>query len=132
MPAMAILNLSYGSLGRSQKGGVLGVGYTTLQHGAEPAAGFLSPDGVWTVNDEACQACIGGIQHGLTALDLVMKKPCEVMLLGKSDTVVLRTVGLEKDMPMHLPSPGTTRNLREQLKQALRGTKIRNGQCRIG
>src|SRR4249919_3405506 len=132
MPAMAVLNLGYRSLGRSQKGGVLEVGHATLQHGAEPAAGCLSPDGVRTVNDEACQACIGRIQHGLTALYLIMKKPCEVMMLGKSDTVVLGTVGLEKDVPMHLPSPGTTRHLREQLKQALRGTKIRNGERRIG
>src|SRR5262245_27599680 len=53
-------------------------------------------------------------------------------MLGKSDTVVLGTVGLEKDMPMHLPSPGTPRHLREQLKQALRSTKIRNGERRIG
>src|SRR5215475_14721721 len=127
MPAMAILNLSYGSLGRAQKGGVLGVGETTLQHGAEPAAGFLSPDGIRTVNDEACQACIGRIQHGLTALNLIVKKSCKVVMLGKSDTVVLGTVGLEKDMPMHLPSPGTPRHLREQLKQALRGAKIRDG-----
>src|SRR4029453_11568151 len=102
MPAMAILNLGYGSLGRSQKGGVLGMGYTTLQYGAEPAAGFFSPDTVRAVNDEGAQACIGRIQHGLTALDLIMKKSWEVMMLGKSDTVVLGTVGLEKDVPMHL------------------------------
>jgi len=103
-----------------------------LQHSAEPAAGFLSSHSVRTVKDEARQACIGRIQHGLTALDLIMKKPCEVMMLGKSDTVVLGTVGLEKDVPMHLPSPGPTRNLREQLKQALGGTKIGNGKRRIG
>ena len=103
-----------------------------MQHGAEPAAGCLSPDGVRTVNDEARQACIGRIQHGLTALDLIVKKPCEVVMLGKSDTVVLGTIGLEKDVPMHLPSPGPTCNLREQLKQAFRGTKIRNGERRIG
>src|SRR5215510_7084172 len=132
MPAMAILNLGDGSLGRSQKGGVLGVGYTAFQYGAEPAAGFLSPDTVRTVNDEACQACIGRIQHGLTALDLIMKKSCEVMMLGKNDTVVLGTVGLEKDVPMHLPSPSPTRHLREQLKQTLGGTKIWNGKRRIG
>src|SRR5262245_10277393 len=132
MPAMAVLNLGYRSLGRSQQGGVLGVGQATLQHGTEPATGFLGPEGVRTVNDEACQACIGRIQHGLTALDLIVKKPREVMMLGKSDTVVLGTVGLEKDVPMHRPSPGTTRHLREQLKQTLGGTKIRNGEGRIG
>src|SRR5712691_8261331 len=132
MPAMAVLNLGYRSLGRSQKGGVLGVRDTTLQHGAEPAAGCLSPDGVRTVNDEARQACIGRIQHGLTTLYLIMKKPYEIMMLGKSDTVVLGTVGLEKDVPMHRPSSGTSRHLREQLKQTLRGTKIRNGERRIG
>src|SRR5262245_46405713 len=132
MPAMAILNLGDGSFGRSQKGGVLGVGYTALQYGAEPAAGFLSPDAVRAVNDEACQAGIGRIQHGLTALDLIMKKSCEVMMLGKSDTVVLGTIGLEKDVSMYLPSPGPPRHLREQLKQALGGTKIRNGERCIG
>src|SRR5215470_17131292 len=132
MPAMAILNLGDGSLGRSQQGGMLGVGYAALQYSAEPAAGFLNPDGIRTVNDEARQACIGRIQHGLTALDLIMKKSCEVMLLGKSDTVVLGTVGLEKDVPMHLASPGTTRHLREQLKQTLGGTKIWDGEGRIG
>src|SRR5262245_36126970 len=132
MPAMAVLNLGYRSLGRSQQGSVLGVGYTTLQHSAEPAASFFGPDGVRTVNDEARQACIGRIQHGLTALYLIMKKSCEVMMLSKSDTVVLGTVSLEKDVPMHLPSPGPTRNLREQLEQPLRSTKIRNGERRIG
>src|SRR5215510_12993895 len=132
MPAMAIFNLGNGSLGRSQQGGMMRVGYAALQYGAEQAAGFLSADTVRTVNDEARLACIGRIQHGLTALDLIMKKSCEVMMLGKSDTVVLGTVGLEKDVPMHLPSPGPTRHLREQLKQALRGTKIRNGERRIG
>src|SRR5205807_7494564 len=131
MPAMAVLDFGYRSLGRSQQGGVLRVRETTLQHGAEPAAGCLSPDGVRTVNDEACQARIGRIQHGLTALDLIMKESCEVMMLSKSDTVVLGTVSLEKDVPMHLPPPGPTRNLREQLKQALRSTKIRDGERRI-
>src|SRR5713101_122504 len=132
MPAMAVLNLGYRGLGRSQKGGVLGVRDTTLQHGAEPAAGCLSPDGVRTVNDEARQTCIGRIQHGLTALDLIMKKPCEIMMLGKSDTVVLGTICRATAVPMPLPPPGPPRHLREQLKQAFRGTKIRNSERRIG
>ena len=104
----------------------------TLQDSAEPAAGCLSPDGVRTVDDEPRQACIGGIRHGLTALHLIMKKPCEVMMLGKSDTVVLGTVGLQKDVPMDLPSSGPAGNLREQLEQTFRGTKIGNGERRIG
>src|ERR1043166_8239098 len=53
------------------------------------------------------------------------------MMLGKGDTVVLGTIGLNQDVSVSLPSPRPPSDLCEQLKQTLRGTKIRNGERRI-
>src|SRR5215471_2233315 len=111
---------------------MLGVRYTTLQYGAEPAAGSLSSGRVWTVNDDSRQARIRRVEHGLTALHLVVKKACEVMVLGKSNTVVLGTIGLNKHLPARLASASPASDLGEELEQALRSTKIRNGQGGIG
>src|SRR5262249_13462454 len=111
---------------------MLGVRYTALQHGAEPAAGSLSPSRVWTVHDDARQARVGRVEHGLTALHLVVKKACEVMVLGKSNTVVLGTIGLNKHLPARLASASPASDLGEELEQALRGAKIRNGKGGIG
>jgi hypothetical protein len=54
------------------------------------------------------------------------------MVLGKSDTVVLGTIGLNKHLPRRLASASPPGDLREELEQALRRTKIRNGQGGIG
>ena len=54
------------------------------------------------------------------------------MVLGKSDTVVLGTIGLNKHLPICRASASSTGDLREELEQALRRTKIRNGQGSIG
>src|SRR5215831_2235061 len=111
---------------------MLGVCYTALQHGAEPAAGSLSPGRIGTVNDDPRQARIRRVEHGLTALHLVVKKAWEVMVLGKSNAVVLRTIGLNKHLSARLASASPAGDLGEELEQALGRTKIRNGQGGIG
>src|SRR5262252_3142843 len=99
MPAIAIVELGQRRLRGSQDGEVLGVCYAALEYCAEPATGRLSPGHIWTVHDDPREARIRRIEHGLTALHLVVKKSWEVMVLGESDTVVLGTIGLNKHLP---------------------------------
>ena len=54
------------------------------------------------------------------------------MVLGKSDTVVLGTIGLNKHLPRCLASASPASNLGEELEQMLGSTKIRDGQGGIG